>query len=428
MSRLNRRRFVQATSLAAINPLARSVLGANDKIVIGLIGAGGMGRANLADFRKEPDVEVAAVCDVNQENLSRAVAMTGGRASSYGDFRRVLERKDIDAVIVATPDHWHALPTIYACQAGKDVYVEKPLALCIEEQQRMVRTARETKRVVQVGTQQRSGKHFQRAVEWIRAGKIGGVTFARTWNYDNSFPKGIGNPPDAQPPSTLDWDFWLGPAPKVPYNPNRADRTFRWCWDYSGGKLTDWGAHLIDIVHWALNVDGPIAVTATGGKFLLKDNRETPDTLEVVYQYPGFLLNFSYRECNARGIEGNDYGIEFHGTQGSLFLDRSGFEVFPEYDREGNEYTARMPSLRVGGSEQHQAHVRNFLDCVRSRALPNSDIETGHKATVAPHLGNIAFRTGQKVEWDPVAERLVRPTPEQEALFSRQYRKPWALP
>ncbi len=443
MSRLNRRKFVRAAALAATAataPLAGNVLGANERIAVGLIGAGGMGRANLTDFLKNPDVEVAAICDVNQLNLEKALGMvggtgatgatggTGGRPAAYRDFRQLLERKDIDAVIVATPDHWHALQAIYACQAGKDVYVEKPLALSIVEQQKMVKAARDANRVVQVGTQQRSGKHFQRAVELLRSGKLGNVSFVRTWNHENGYPTGIGNPPDSDPPATLDWDFWLGPAPRVPYNRNRAAPTFRWFWDYSGGKLTDWGTHLIDIVHWAMEVDGPTAASASGGKFFLQDNRETPDTLEVLYEYPGFVMVYSSRECNARGVEGKGYGMEFHGTLGTMLLDRSGFEIFPEFRRDGDEYLPRTAAMRVGGSDQHPPHVRNFLDCVKSRNRPISDIETGHRSTTASHLGNIAFRTGQKIHWDPAGERLLRATPEATALLSREYRRPWSLP
>lgn len=429
MPDLNRRKFVSAATLAAAAaPLVRNALGANERIVVGLIGAGGMGRSDLSAFQKNPDVEVAAVCDVNQINLEKAVGMTGGKAAAYKDFRQLLERKDIDAVIVATPDHWHALPTLYACQAGKDVYVEKPLALSIVEQQRMVQAARNANRVVQVGTQQRSGKHFQRAVELVRSGKLGNISFVRTWNHENSYPEGIGSPPDSDPPPTLDWDFWLGPAPAARYNRNRAAGTFRWFWDYSGGKLTDWGTHLIDIVHWAMEVSGPTAVSASGGKYFLQDNRETPDTLEVLYEYPGFVLVYSSRECNSRGTEGKSYGIEFHGTLGTLLLDRDGFEIFPEHRREGDEYIPRTNLTRMRGSDQHAPHVRNFLDCVKSRQRPISDVEIGHRSTTAPHLGNIAFRTGQKVYWDPATEQLRRPTPEMTALLGREYRRPWSLP
>ncbi len=427
MTDFNRRSFLGAAAAAA--SVHRNVLGANEKIVAGVIGAGGMGRADMNFFLKQPDVEIAAVCDVNQINLEKGIGMTGGKAQAFKDFRQLLERKDIDAVIVATPDHWHALPAIYACQAGKDVYVEKPLALSIVEQQHMVKAARENKRVVQVGTQQRSGRHFQRAVELVRSGKIGNVSFVRCWNFENNYPQGIGNPPDTEVPATLDWDFWLGPAPKARYNRNRAAGTFRWFWDYSGGKLTDWGTHLIDIVQWAMEVDGPTAVAACGGKFFLQDNRETPDTLEVTYEYPGFVMVYSSRECNARPLEGSkDYGIEFHGTLGTLLLDRAGFDVFPEMRREGDELIPRTSAMRSGSSDQNLPHVRNFLDCVKSRQRSISDVEIGHRSTTAPHLGNIAFRTGQKVYWNAKEEKLVRATPEQTALLGREYRSPWKLP
>lgn len=429
MPDVDRRSFVAGAALAAASaPLARNVLGANEKIFVGLIGSGGMGRSNLAAFLKNPDVECAAICDVNRLNLDRGLALIAGKATAYKDFRQLLERQDIQAVIVATPDHWHALPAIHAMQAGKDVYVEKPLALCVAEQQAMVKAARQTGRVVQVGTQQRSGRHFQRAVELVRSGKIGQVSFVRAWNHENNHPLGIGNPPDGEPPETLDWDFWLGPAPKAPYNRNRAAPSFRWFWDYSGGKLTDWGTHLIDVVHWAMEVNGPTAVSASGGKFYLEDNRETPDTLEVLYEYPGFVMVYSSRECNARGIEDKGYGIEFHGTLGTLFLDRAGYEIFPEHRREGDEFLPRTAAVRSGTSDQHMTHVRNFLDCIKSRQKPASDIETAHRSTTAPHLGNIAFRTGQKIYWDPEKEQLLKAVPEAAALLTREYRRPWQLP
>ncbi|MGH9852641.1 MAG: Gfo/Idh/MocA family protein, partial [Blastocatellia bacterium] len=273
----------------AISDQANNILGANDQVRIGIIGCGDQSNWDATDFVRQPNVKIVALCDVYEGSIKArldnpTLKLDPAKTPRFKDFRHLLDDKDIDAVIVATPDHWHALPTIMACQAGKDVYVEKPLSLTIEEGRRMVAAARKYNRVVQVGTQQRSARHFQKAVEIVREGKLGKISRVHTWNYDDEFPNGIGNPPDENPPDGLDWDFYLGPAPVAPYNKNRHLGNFRWFWDYSGGKLTDWGTHLIDIAHWAMNVDAPTAVSASGGKFILQDNRETPDTLLAVFE------------------------------------------------------------------------------------------------------------------------------------------------
>ncbi len=241
--------------LASAGPFARTVLGANDRIGVGLIGAGGMGQYDLKDFLRTSQVDAIGIADPFVPNLDRALELTDGKAKGFKDFRAILDNKDIQAVIIATPDHWHAIPMIMACEAGKDVYVEKPLSHTLAEGRKMVQAAAKHNRVVQVGTQQRSGEHFQKAVELVRSGKIGKVTLAKTWIHSNSWPEGMGNPPDGDPPSWLDWDLWLGPAPYHAYNRNRCIGSFRSFWDYSGGTLTDWGVHLLDIVHWAMGVD-----------------------------------------------------------------------------------------------------------------------------------------------------------------------------
>jgi predicted dehydrogenase len=437
---IDRRDFIKRTTgtvaaAATVHALSRParVLGANDKVVVGVIGTGRMGMSNLEDFAKQPEVEIAAVCDVYQPNLDQALKATNGAAKTYKDFREILDRKEIDVVIVAAPDHWHALPMVLACQAGKDVYVEKPVCTALDEGKQMVAAARKFNRVVQVGTQQRSGIHFQKAVELIQDGMIGKVTFARTWNYSNDCPQGIGNPPDCDPPPTLDWDLWLGPAPKVPFNANRfgvGDRwsTFRYFWDYAGGFMTDWGVHLIDIVQWALKVDGPNVITASGGKFCLRDNAQTPDTLQVTYEYPGFVCTYENRWCNANSMYNHGYGIEFHGTDGTLFLDRSGFQVYPEerqFEKKKVERTAAMQMDSVNDS--HVDHVRNFLDCVKSRQRPISDIEIGHRSTSTCLLGNVAYRSKERIAWDVANQRILQGSAQAKQLLSREYRAPWKL-
>ncbi len=454
---MNRRQVLQHGSSTAgvaagvhslLNP--KRAVAANDRLGVALIGCGGMGRMNLADFLKQPEVSAVAVCDVFQSNLEKALGLTQGRAKTYADYRRLLENKDVDAVIIATPDHWHALTCIDACNAEKDVYVEKPISHCIREGRLMVEAARRNHRVVQVGLQQRSGTHFQRAVKIVQEGQLGKIHYVQCWNHEFSKPEGMGNPPDSDPPPGLDWDFWLGPAPKVSFNMNRFGGTFRWFFDYGGGKLADWGSHLIDIVHWAMKVESPLSATASGGKYYLTDNRDTPDTHEVIYEYPGFLLHYSTLQHSTYGHNGQSgakpfgsYGILFQGTLGTLFIDRAGYEVTPQMemntepvgtllrdvdDLTGTSlyYTSKLTAARGTTSLQHLPHVRNFLDCLKTRQRPNADIEVGHWATTTCHLGNISLRVGRKILWDAKQEKITNHA-QANAMVTRQYRAPWKL-
>lgn len=439
--KIDRREFIKTSAASAVSSgvalqgstVSSRVLGANDRIVVGVIGPGRQGQGNQKGLLRQKDVEVAAVCDVYTPNLMKAAEISP-QAEKYTDFRRILDRKDIDVVMIATPDHWHALQMVMACQAGKDVYVEKPISLTIDEGHKMVQAARKYNRVVQVGTQQRSGVHFQKVVDIVRSGKIGKISFVRTWNYGNQYPEGIGSPPDSAPPPDLDWDMWLGPAPKVPFNPNRFGVVpnnfsyFRCFWDYAGGMMTDWGIHLLDIVQWAMNVDYPQAVSASGGKFYLQDNRETPDTLLATYEYPGFVCTYENRVCNGHPVNGHGYGIMFHGTEGTLFVDREGFEIIPEKRRDkDNKQVDRMEAMKEKGSNnQHETHVRNFVECVKSRQKPISDIEIGHRSSSAAILGNIAYRTRRRIVWDGKIEQIVGDR-EASKFLSKPYRKPWVL-
>ena len=423
---------VASLSLAS-GPLTRNVLGANDRVRVGLIGAGGMGQADLRDFLQTGQVDCVAIADPFEPNLHDAIGMTLGKAKGYKDFRRILEQKDIDAVIIATPDHWHAIPMMMACEAGKDVYVEKPLSHTLREGRKMVETAAKYNRVVQVGTQQRSGEHFQKAVELVQSGKIGKVTCAETWIYWTIYPEGIENPPDSDPPPCLDWDLWLGPAPYRPYNRNRCIYNFRWFWDYSGGNMTDWGTHLIDVVHWAMGVNAPKTVVANGGIFVLQDNRETPDTFEAMFEYPAssasgkeFIVKFGNRVGGSRGPDDHAAGIQFFGTDGTLFVDRSGYTLWPEARRVGPERVRDSHVIRSDGSAQHYPHVLNFLDCLRSRQKPNSDLETTHRSTSAGHVANIAFKLGRKLRWDGQREQFMD-DPEANKMLTKEYRKPWKI-
>lgn len=436
---IKRREFIKGGALgtialgAAVNarPASAQIAGANDRIRLGVIGTGRQGRSNLQQFLKYPEVEAVALCDVYAPNLEKTAALAP-RAERFTDFRRLLDRKDIDAVMVATPDHWHALQTVMACQAGKDVYVEKPTSLDIAEGRVMVEAARDHKRVVQVGTWQRSGTHFREATEIVRSGRLGKVASVRVWNVGNQFPAGIGNPPDSAPPPDLDWDMWLGPAPKRAFNANRFGVTdkgfsyFRWFWDYAGGKMTDWGVHLLDIVQWAMNVDAPQSVTATGGKFLLQDNRETPDTLNVIYGYPGFVCTYEYRETNSNPLYGGDHGIVFYGTEGTLHVSRGGFELMPE-KRKGMTPIEELKVKGEKGDQMLATHVRDFLDCMRTRRQPVCDIEIGHRSSSTAMLGNVAYRSRRHIGWDGARERLTEGGDAAAKYLSTPYRKPWRL-
>src|SRR5580704_1035942 len=343
----NRRRFVKtavtsATAAFTTQIFTGNVRGANDRISAGFIGMGKMGRDNLRWAMRQPNLVATAVCDVYDRNLKMASdiakGQAGGPARAMLDFREMLNDKSIDVVCIATPDHWHAYMTVEACKAGKDVYVEKPVATTIDEAGKMVEAARKYNRVVQAGTMQRSAIHFQKAVDLVRSGELGKVAFVRTWNYGHQGPEGMGNPPDTDAPAGLNWDQWLGPAPARRFNANRfgvdpEDRyfsTFRWFWDYAGGMMTDWGVHLLDIVQWAFEEAMPTSATASGGKFYLRDNRETPDTLQVTYEYPGFLAVYENRESNQQSMFDRGYGILFHGERATLFVDRSECRLISE--------------------------------------------------------------------------------------------------
>ena len=450
---INRRDFMKrttlvaaGTSLAMTGLSSRRVLGANDRVVIGLIGCGRQGRSDMEAFIRH-GCEVAAVCDVYEPNLRYALqfvkpaemnalkisASQVGAATAHKDFREVLDNKDIDAVIIGTPDHWHPLPMVEACKAGKDVYVEKPISVVVEEGKKMVEAARKYKRVVQVGTWQRSNLHFQKAVEVVQSGVLGKIGFAKTWNYSNSYPEGIGDPADSDPPSGLDWDFWLGPAPSVHFNQNRfgvaSNRwsTFRYFYDYANGWLGDWCIHLLDIVHWAMKVDGPTAVTASGSKFYLKDNSDTPDILQVTFEYPDFICTYENRLLNQNSMYDHGYGIEFHGTDATMFVDRSGFKVFPEKKAFHRDKAAGL-SMQMDEVDDGLAnHVANFLECMKTRNRPASDIEIGHRTSSACLLANVALRSKERIVWDVPNQRMTQGSPEAKKLLSREYRPPWKL-
>jgi predicted dehydrogenase len=418
----NRRDFTRGVATVAVaTALGRSrVAGAGERIGVGIIGCGNKGEALWKNFLAHPEVEPVAVAETYQPFRERGVAMTGGKARAHADFRRLLDDKDVQAVVIATPDHWHALMTVMACRAGKDVYVEKPLSLVVSEGRAMVNEARKHKRVVQVGSQQRSGAHYAQALALLKEGQIGAIHQVSVGFTRNVLP---GFKPRDLPVNerNLDWDLWLGPAPKVAFDPFRCLYNFRWFWDYSGGQMTNWGAHHLDIVRWALGAVAPTAVTGFGGRFALADGGQTPDVQEVLYQFPGCVVTWTAREIN-KGERGFD--IEFHGTKGTLGISRSGFKVTPEGT--GDKGKAAAVSVEEKKGEMDKDHISNFLACVKSRARPNADVEEGHRSATMCHLGNIATRLGRSLRWDAVHESVVG-DPEANRALSKPYRKPWSL-
>ena len=433
MAQSNRRTFSKSLAGGACLALSASrVSGANDRVRVGIIGCGGMGSGDWRNFLAQPDVTPVAVCDVFQPNRERAAAMSKDKVDQYKDFRQMLDRKDIDAVVVATPDHWHALLTIMACKAGKDVYVEKGLSSTVREGRVAVDTARKYKRIVQVGAQERSGDHYAKAVKLIQDGGLGAVHRVNA-NWQRNMMPGF-KPRQLKDGLTdaLDWDMWLGPAPYVKFDPLRFSYNWRWFWDYSGGQMTNWGSHSLDIVRWALNVKTPAAVAAFGGRYELKDGGETPDVQDVIYSFPGCTVTWG--GCEVSGFEPIRYPdndrrlkplLEFHGTKGSMVLTRRGFEVTPQIwtgdEQNGKPAMQPMSVTAAGGN-----HVRNFLDCVKSRQLPISDVEEGHYTMVMCHLANISMKVGRMLHWDTQKEEVIGDK-DANQLLTKPYRKPWTL-
>jgi predicted dehydrogenase len=433
MSNTTRRSFLgrSAAALGAAPAVIRSFASAapSDRIRVGLIGCGGISGADLPTFFLNPEVDCPVVCDIDDERLAKRVGLVEKHRQTapdtVKDFRRVIDRKDIDVCLICTPDHWHALPTIYACQAGKDVYVEKPLATSIGEGRAMVTAARNHKRIVQMGTQWRSGLHYQEAVDFVRSGKLGRIRQVRAWAYLD-WVGGIGKPADSDPLPSVDYNMWLGPAPERPFNKNRFHFNFRWFWDYAGGLMTDWGVHLINIALWAMGPEPPRSVTSAGGKFVVNDNSETPDTQIAVYDFPSYTLVWEHQMLGGIGPGGRPHGLSFSGTEGTLILDADGWEIHAEPKKKTlGEWTRKVnPQDRT--ADGRPAHVRNFLDCVRSRQDPVENVELGHFVSTVAHLGNVALRTGRKIEWDAATERATG-LPEADRFITYPYRKPWSL-
>jgi predicted dehydrogenase len=436
---MDRRTFLAHTSAAGVATslgvrATRSMAkgSANDRVVVAVAGVRGRGGSLLTAFGALPGVEVKYVCDVDARTLNertdQLASRIGRRPETIKDFRRALDDPTVDALVLGTPDHWHAIPSIMACQAGKDVYVEKPDGHNILEGRTMVAAARKYGRIVQMGTQARSGQHIAGAMDYIRAGHLGRALFAKAW--ESTRQAEIGHPADGSPPEGVDYDLWLGPAPKRPFNVRRFHSHWRWFFDYGTGDLGNDGVHRLDLARWALETaveargEGPLGtprtVSAFGGKYYFDDDQEWPDTLMVTYDYPGRLLTYELRIWNPYRFEGEHEGALVHGDEGFIVIGNRRWRAF---DGKGEQ-------VADGNGEYNDTgHAQNFIDCMHTRARPAADLETvGHPSSLLCHLGNAAWRAGRSLRFDPESYTFGDDEEANQLLTRSEYRKPWTLP
>ncbi len=431
---ITRRTFVGtgvavAVGAATSRSATAQAASANDKVRLGFIGVGNRGSQLLDAFLEQPDMEVAAICDIYQPYVDRAKKRLGDGVTPYTDFRKLIDNKDIDAVVIATPDHWHAIQCITACDAGKDVYCEKPLSITIHEGRRMVEAARRNDRVVQVGTHRRSSPLYHRLAEIVQSGKIGYVTVARCYRLSNMYPDGIGKMPTSEPPADLDWDMWLGPRPFRPYQDNICPYNFRWWRQYSS-QMGNWGVHYLDAIRWMTGELAPASICAMGGRFVVDDDRTIPDTLEANFQFASGRLAI-FGQYEASGAPAMRKGeVELRGTLGTAYSSGPSFEIVPERGGQFQDSEPRMEPIadKDSGSNADLTamHARNFLDCVKSREKPNADVEIGHRSTSFSLLANISLATQLRLEWDAENE-IITNSKEANDLLHYEYRKPWTL-
>lgn len=426
MSPMTRRTFFMTAAAASLasRSFAQSP---NEQIRIGVIGCGSMGRGDLRMFRRIANVATPIICDVDDDQAGRLVKEitgSGGAAPEVvRDYRRVIDRKDLDIVLIATPDHWHALPTIHACDAGLDVYVEKPFANSIAESRAMVEAAKKHGRIVQMGSQWRSAPHIVDAVNFVKSGKIGTIRSARAWQYSPTRADSPDFVPAQEPTATADYDRWLGPARKRPYTKNRFHRSWRYFWDYGGGNLSDNGVHLIGVCLWPMGKQDLIRASSVGGKYTYDDDTETPDTQTAIFDFPDYQLTWEHGQNTSLKFKGATLGMEWVGTHGTVTADDYGWRAEPEAGRGAFEAEDHKPD----NSDPRDHHGRNFLACVESREQPIYNPVEGHYATTIAHLGNIAYRTRSEVRWDTANEIPVG-NEAAEALLRPEYRAPWKLP
>lgn len=423
---MNRRRFLGegarnaagvAAGVVTLQTPARAS-SSSDRIRVGVIGVRSQGKRLAVESTRLPGVEIASLCDVDTSILDRAVGEVQQRQPNQfthaSDFRQVLDDSRIDAVIIATPDHWHAMMTVMACQAGKDVYIEKPVAQTIHEGQAMLAAAEKHGRIVQCGLQQRSGAHFQSAVDVVRSGKLGRVQLAKAWSIQSRQ-----SPPTSKQtsvPEGVDYELWQGPALAQPFDESRFHHFWRSTWEYGSGELGDWGVHLLDVARWGMNLELPTRVSATGDQPTHEDQQRPPQTLSVQYTYPEATIMWEHRLWSRHGVEGRPTGVAFYGDKGTLVVDRSGWKVYDQRE-----------SLTADAGELRRAHLADFYNSVRTRKTPVCDLRTGHVSSALAHLGNISHRLGREVRFDPRAEDFGSDTAA-NALLTREYRAPWELP
>ena len=415
--------------------IANHKISPNDRISFGVIGCNGMGFSDLKSLLKIPETQCLALCDVDQKVLDEKVAetekLTGTRPQTYTDYRALLDNQDLDFVIIGTPDHWHCLMMVEALEAGKHVYVEKPIANSIQECDIMLAASQKHQKVVQVGQWQRSGPHWRKAMEFVHSGKLGNIRTVKTWAYQG-WMKPVDKVPDGPVPPGVDYDRWLGPAPSRPFNQNRFHFNFRWFWDYAGGLMTDWGVHILDFALYGMKATYPKSVIATGGKFAYpNDASETPDTLQAVFEFDKFTMLWEHATGIDLGPYRRTHGVAFIGNNGTLVVDRKGWEVIPEDepDAETKELYPKMaiPSPGIRNGSDLDRHTVNFIEAMKTGAPLNASVAVAHPTAVVAHMGNIAYRTGKKIYWDREKKEFNNDQ-EANALIGKTYRSPWKLP
>lgn len=432
-SDMSRRNFVRTSAGAAVGIAAglQAVKGAastppSDRVRLAVIGTANRGGQLIKATMPHTDAEIVALCDVDSTAMEKWKTELPGSPDTYSDFRKVLERDDIDGIIIATPDHWHAIQTIMACDAGKDVYVEKPLSMTIKEGRHMVNAARRNKRIVQVGVHRRSSQLLRDMRDRIQAGDIGKVTVSSAYRITNMAPNGIGRSTHSEPPAHLDWDMWLGPRAKRPYQDNIAPYKFRW-WQQYSSQLGNWGVHYFDAIRWLLDEEAPASVVSIGGTYAVDDDRTIPDTMQTIFELPkgGLLVFGQYEASGMAAIRGE---VEIRGTKGVMLYSSRGYEVVPEKGGQFQDPALRMEAEKVPGKDGDLTvqNIRNWLDCIKSRETPWADVEIGHRSTTFCHLGNIAQATRSRIDWDPVNERITN-NEEANELLHYEYRSPWTL-
>lgn len=411
--------------LEAIAQLRRRV-SPNDKIQIGLIGANGMGFRDLQSFLKNSETECIAICDVDENvyNTRAGELEKAGfkKPAFYKDYRKMLESKDIDVVIIGTPDHWHCLQTVHAAEAGKDIYLEKPIGNSIYEINVMTNAVKRYGRMVQVGQWQRSQPHFVDAMNFLHSGKLGRVRTTKTWAYLD-WKGAVPVLPDSAAPAGVDYNLWLGPAPMRPFNPNRFHFTFRWFWEYAGGLMTDWGVHLLDYILYGMKAGEPKSVMAMGGKMAFpEDAMVTPDTMHALYDFGDFTMQWEHTIGLGNGFYGKPQGMSFTGANGTLVLTRQGWEVIPEKDRMEKMAFEKGPEIGL------DLHTLNFLNCLKNKTpeLLTAPIEIGRKVALVAQMGNIAYRTGDRIYWDTQKNKFT--SREANQLIKPVYHNGYELP